>query len=53
MDTSIAIRTIAISDGVASVHAGGGITALSDPAEEYQETLAKSAALRAAIAAAG
>ncbi|WP_456769719.1 aminodeoxychorismate synthase component I [Bradyrhizobium sp. USDA 3650] len=41
MDTNIAIRTVAIDDDVAVLHAGGGITAMSDPEGEYQETLAK------------
>jgi para-aminobenzoate synthetase component 1 len=48
-DTSIAIRTIAVVDGNASLHAGGGITARSIPADEYQETLDKAAALLAAV----
>ncbi|WP_407175705.1 aminodeoxychorismate synthase component I [Bradyrhizobium sp. STM 3562] len=41
MDTNIAIRTVTINDGVAVFHAGGGITAMSDPEAEYEETLAK------------
>ncbi|MHB0773854.1 aminodeoxychorismate synthase component I [Bradyrhizobium sp. 1.29L] len=41
MDTNIAIRTVTINDGLAQFHAGGGITALSDPETEYEETLAK------------
>ncbi|MBR1092605.1 aminodeoxychorismate synthase component I [Bradyrhizobium manausense] len=41
MDTNIAIRTVAIDDSVAVFHAGGGITAMSDPSTEYEETLAK------------
>ncbi|MGY8678585.1 aminodeoxychorismate synthase component I [Bradyrhizobium sp. UFLA05-153] len=41
MDTNIAIRTVTIDDGLAVFHAGGGITAMSDPAAEYSETLAK------------
>jgi len=52
MDTSIAIRTITLANDLASVHAGGGITALSVPVEEYQETLDKAAAPIAAIRAA-
>jgi para-aminobenzoate synthetase component 1 len=47
---SIAIRTVTIARGLASFHAGGGITALSDPEAEYQETLDKAAALMAALA---
>lgn len=51
MDTSIAIRTVTIAAGTASCHAGGGITALSVPADEYQETLDKAQAMLAAVAA--
>jgi anthranilate synthase component 1 len=49
MDTCIAIRTIALSDGVARLQAGAGIVADSDPAAEHQECLNKLAALEAAI----
>ena len=45
-DLSIAIRTL-VSTGSHAV--GGAITALSDPQAEYQETLVKAAALRAAL----
>lgn len=41
MDTNIAIRTVAIDSQLAVFQAGGGITALSDPEAEYEETLAK------------
>lgn len=41
MDTNIAIRTVKIEDGIAVFHAGSGITAMSDPEAEYEETLAK------------
>ncbi|WP_291855066.1 aminodeoxychorismate synthase component I [Bradyrhizobium sp.] len=41
MDTNVAIRTVTIDDGLAVFHAGGGITAMSEPAAEYEETLAK------------
>ncbi|MBU6458106.1 MAG: aminodeoxychorismate synthase component I [Bradyrhizobium sp.] len=41
MDTNIAIRTVTICDDLAVFHAGGGITAMSEPAAEYEETLAK------------
>ncbi|MFB9262206.1 aminodeoxychorismate synthase component I [Bradyrhizobium erythrophlei] len=41
MDTNVAIRTVTIDDDVAVFHAGGGITAMSDPEAEYEETLAK------------
>jgi len=41
MDTNIAIRTVTIDDNLAVFHAGGGITAMSEPSSEYEETLAK------------
>lgn len=41
MDTNIAIRTVTIDDGLASFRAGSGVTAMSDPEAEYEETLAK------------
>ena len=41
MDMNIAIRTAVLKDGKASLHAGGGITSLSDWAAEYAETEAK------------
>jgi anthranilate synthase component 1 len=49
MDTCIAIRTIAMRNGVAYLQAGAGIVADSDPADEHQECLNKLAALGAAI----
>jgi anthranilate synthase component 1 len=49
MDTCIAIRTIALKDGVARLQAGAGIVADSDPAAEHRECLNKLAALEAAI----
>ena len=52
MGLSVAIRTMAIHGSRVAVHAGGGITLLSDPADEYQETLDKAAALLAALGAA-
>lgn len=45
MDTSITIRTLAIKDGSVVFQAGGGIVADSDPAAEYDETLAKACAI--------
>ena len=49
MDLAIAIRTALVKDGVIHVQAGAGIVADSVPAAEYDETLAKAAAiLRAA-----
>ncbi|MHB8244904.1 MAG: anthranilate synthase component I family protein [Acidimicrobiales bacterium] len=53
LDTAIAIRTmVALPDGRASVQAGAGIVADSDPAAEDAECLAKAAAILAAIAGA-
>ncbi|HEY4344377.1 MAG TPA: aminodeoxychorismate synthase component I [Parvibaculum sp.] len=49
MDTSIAIRTIAVSGRRVTFQAGGGITADSDPAAEYEETLAKAKAMMRAL----
>lgn len=40
-DLNIAIRTLVYDGRNFSLHAGGGITLLSDPASEYDETLAK------------
>lgn len=41
MDSSIAIRTLLASQGVLHCWGGGGITADSDPEQEWQETLDK------------
>ena len=49
-DFSIAIRTAVVRGGKAYVPAGGGITADSDPAAEYDETLAKARGVLAALA---
>jgi len=49
MDTSIAIRTVTLTNERAYFHAGGGIVADSDPATEYQETLDKAAGIRRAF----
>jgi para-aminobenzoate synthetase component I len=49
MDTSIVIRTYAIKDGWVTFQAGGGIVADSDPAAEYEESLAKARALIRAL----
>jgi para-aminobenzoate synthetase component I len=48
-DLNIAIRTIVCRQGRASYHVGGGIVADSQAAAEYQETLDKGRALRAAL----
>ena len=53
LDTAIAIRTMVVGpDGRASVQAGAGIVADSDPASEDAECAHKAAALLAAVAAA-
>jgi anthranilate synthase component 1 len=53
LDTAIAIRTMAVApDGRASVQAGAGIVADSDPEAEDEECLRKAAALLAAVPAA-
>ncbi|MDK9695597.1 MAG: aminodeoxychorismate synthase component I [Siculibacillus sp.] len=48
MDLDIAIRTVVFRAGEATFSVGGGITALSDPAAEYEETLVKAARILAA-----
>ena len=40
-DLNIAIRTAQFSQGIARVQGGGGITARSNPAAEYEESLIK------------
>lgn len=50
MDLAVAIRIAACTDGMAVIHAGGGITADSDPAAEYDETLVKAGPILAALA---
>jgi anthranilate synthase component 1 len=53
LDTAIAIRTMLVAaDGRASVQAGAGIVADSDPAAEDEECRNKAAALLAAVPAA-
>jgi anthranilate synthase component 1 len=53
LDTAIAIRTlVATADGKASVQAGAGIVADSDPQAEDEECAAKAAAVLAAVAGA-
>lgn len=49
LDTCIAIRTIVLSKGEASVQAGAGIVADSVPEREYEETVHKAGALFRAI----
>ena len=52
LDTAIAIRTMVVRGSWASVQAGAGIVADSDPAAEDQECRNKAAALLAAVTAA-
>jgi anthranilate synthase component 1 len=48
-DLAMTIRTIVLGDDGASVSAGGGITALSDPAAELEEAHLKARALLSAL----
>ncbi len=52
MSASVAIRTMVLADGVISIHAGGGITARSQPDEEYLETIDKARGMMIAVEAA-
>lgn len=49
LNFAIAIRTVIIEDGTASVQAGAGIVADSVPKKEYEETGMKAGAMLAAI----
>jgi anthranilate synthase component 1 len=49
LDTAIHIRTVVVKDGVAHVQAGGGTVADAKPAYEYEESVAKSAAVIEAV----
>ena len=49
MDTCIAIRTLVLENGVATIQAGAGIVADSVPELEYEETLNKAKALLRAV----
>ena len=49
MDTCIAIRTLVIENGVATIQAGAGIVADSIPAAEFEETVHKAKGLMRAI----
>jgi len=51
LDTCIAIRTMVVKDGVATVQAAAGIVADSTAPEEYLETQNKSAVLLQALEA--
>ncbi len=48
-DVAVAIRSVAIDGDRVRLHAGGGITADSAPAEEWDEVRAKAAAMAAAL----
>jgi para-aminobenzoate synthetase len=48
-DLSIVIRTIVNTPEAATVGVGGAITALSDPAAEFEETMLKAAAVLCAL----
>ena len=48
-ELNIAIRTITCVNGRAYFHAGGGVVWDSNPTSEYEETLTKAKALRAAL----
>lgn len=50
MDMAITIRTAVVGHGVASVQAGAGVVAASDPAAEESETRHKARAVLAALA---
>ncbi len=49
-DFNIAIRTVQVADGMVRVQGGGGITARSQAAAEYEESLTKIVRLREAMA---
>jgi anthranilate synthase component 1 len=48
-DSCIVIRTMVYKDGVATIQAGAGIVADSNPSKEYEETVNKARALFTAI----
>ena len=49
LDMAITLRTVVITQGTAYVQVGAGVVADSDPAREYQETLAKAGAMFRAV----
>lgn len=53
IDLSVAIRILVAHAGRVDFHAGGGIVADSDPADEYRETLAKARAIIGSLEAVG
>ena len=53
MDMCIALRTAVLKDETLYIQAGGGVVYDSDPESEFQETVNKARAIRAAAAQAG
>ncbi|MEM6594529.1 MAG: anthranilate synthase component I [Pseudomonadota bacterium] len=53
MDMCIALRTAVVKDGKLYTQAGGGVVFDSDPEAEFEETVNKAKAIRAAAAQAG
>jgi anthranilate synthase component I len=53
LDFCITIRTVVVAEGRATIQAGAGVVADSDPQTELDETKAKAAALLPAVAPAG
>lgn len=53
MDSSIAIRTMIVAGDRVTFQAGGGITADSNPAREYEETIDKARAMMNALRTGG
>jgi anthranilate synthase component 1 len=49
LDTCVHIRTVVVKDGIAYIQAGGGTVADAKPPNEYEESVAKSKAVLAAI----
>ena len=49
MHLSVAIRTMVHRGGVLRFNAGGGVTADSDPAREYEESIDKTAGMVRAL----
>ncbi len=49
LDSCIALRTLVAKDGRAYIQAGGGVVADSVPEREYQETINKARAVKAAL----
>lgn len=49
LDLSVAIRTMVVSDNIATFNVGGGIVIDSEPEKEWEETLTKAKALLTAL----